>query len=269
MHDDKLLQELRVSAVAGDRASLESFVVAISDDVHRIALRMVWDRQEADDATQEILTKIITKLDSFRAEASIRTWIYRISMNHLLDRRKAVFEALSFEALGDDLLDGLAEPLERYQPELELLANEVMASCTRAMLQCLDRDHRATYLLGEVLELPSATGAEVLQIEPATFRKRLSRARERIRRFMTGNCGLVNPAAPCRCTLRINRANELGRLHTPTPIKNRVDAAIGEIDTVQRISALMRASTAETTPDHVVATLRNALAAPTALMENP
>lgn len=262
------LDDLQQRAVAGDRRALESFVVAVSDDVHRIALRMVWDRHEAEDATQEILTKIVTKLGSFRGEASIRTWVYRVSVNHLLDRRKSAFENLSFEALADDLLDGLAEPLPRFQPELEMLANEVMASCTRAMLQCLDRDHRAAYLPGEILELSSATGAAVLQIEPATFRKRLSRARTRIRSFMTGNCGLINPSAACRCTLRINRATELGRLATPMAIEDRVSTAVREIDAVQRIGALMRASVADTAPEHVAASLRTVLAAPTALMDD-
>jgi len=67
------------------------------------------------------------------------------------------------------------------------------------MLLCLDRPYRITYILGEVFDVTSRQGAYILDISPAAYRKRLSRARERIQTFMLKNCGLVNPDNPCHC----------------------------------------------------------------------
>lgn len=261
------LDALRQRAIDGDAEALDGLIRSVADDVYRLALRMVWDRNEAEDATQEILTKVATKLSTFRGESSLRTWVYRVSVNHLLKRRRTQFEALTFSELAADLVDGLADPLERFQPELESLAHEVMVSCTRAMLQCLDRDQRTAYLLGDVLELSGVECASILGIEAAAFRKRLSRARQKVRVFMSGNCGLVDDRAACRCSRRVNRAVELGRV-SPTGSTLRIDAAVEEIDHMQRINALMRSTAVEAAPPDVIVTLRAALDTSLVLMDD-
>ena len=67
------------------------------------------------------------------------------------------------------------------------------------MLLCLDRDQRIALLLGAILGLEAAAAADLLGLKPDAFRQRLSRARADLARFMDGQCGLVNPANPCRC----------------------------------------------------------------------
>lgn len=94
------------------------------------------------------------------------------------------------------------------QPRLE----EVKIGCTIAMPMCLDRNHRLAYILGEIVELDHREAAEVLDIAPAAFRKRLSRARASITSFMISRCGLANPANTCRCRRRVATAVELGRV---------------------------------------------------------
>lgn len=81
-----------------------------------------------------------------------------------------------------------------------------MVGCTQAMLLCLDREHRIAYVLGDGLELNSGEAANICEISPAAFRKRLQRARERIQAFMQAHCGLLDPANPCRCRRRIGAA---------------------------------------------------------------
>ena len=85
------------------------------------------------------------------------------------------------------------------EAELRLAAEEVRLSCTEGMLMSLDRDDRIAYTLAEVCEFDGVQAAEVLQIEPAAYRKRLSRARDRLATWMTGKCGIVNPLNACRC----------------------------------------------------------------------
>ena len=67
------------------------------------------------------------------------------------------------------------------------------------MLQCLERGERVAFVLGGIFELPSAEAAWILGVTPAAYRKRLERARQRLRAFMNSTCGIVNPEAFRRC----------------------------------------------------------------------
>jgi hypothetical protein len=70
------------------------------------------------------------------------------------------------------------------------------------------RDERLAYILGDVVELRSDEAGEILYIESATFPKRPSRARQRVRQFMRGHCGLISRDAACSCARRVQRAIE-------------------------------------------------------------
>jgi RNA polymerase sigma factor (sigma-70 family) len=203
-------------AVAGDRAALEEIVRSIQDRVYGLALRMLWHPDDAEDATQEILIRIITHLGSFRGESAFLTWVYRVAANYLLTTRKhrAEQEGLTFERFGADLDEGLADESAGIQEEVEqrVLEEEVRIGCTHGMLLCLDRDHRLAYILGEIVEVGGEEGAVILQITPAAFRKRLSRARACIEAFMKTKCGLVDTVNLCRCARRIPHAIQVGRV---------------------------------------------------------
>lgn len=201
------------AAQAGDADALERLLETVRDRIYRLALRMVTLPADAEDATQEILIKVMTRLSIFAGEAAFTTWVHRVAVNHLLDRRKSPIEReqLTFDAYGEDLLNGLADE-PSTDPDAELLAEEVRLACTQAMLTCLDRDHRVAYVLGEIFEVTSDEGAYICDISPATYRKRLSRARSRVRSFLSANCGWINPETRCRCTKRVDVAVSLGRI---------------------------------------------------------
>ncbi|HJZ61097.1 MAG TPA: sigma-70 family RNA polymerase sigma factor [Miltoncostaeaceae bacterium] len=206
------LAALAGRAQVGDRRALDDLVRAVADGIYNLAVRMLWHPEDAEDATQEILVKLVTRLDSFRGEAAFTTWAFRVAANHLLTTRKRRAERnLTFEAFAADLAQGLADPRE-HGPDEGLLEEEVKIGCTQGMLLCLDREHRLAYVLGEVFALDSGRAATITGITPAAFRKRLERARSRLAAFMDGNCGIVNPARPCRCRRRIDRAIERGRV---------------------------------------------------------
>jgi RNA polymerase sigma factor (sigma-70 family) len=171
-------------AVAGDREALESVIAAIQPDVHRIALRFLWHPEDAEDATQEILIRVMTRLETFRGESAFRTWVFRVASNRLLTIRakRAERQAMSFEEFAADLESGLSEDVVTI-PDIEqdLLLDEVRIGCTMAMLLCLERPYRLAYILGEIMELDHNEGAAVMDISPAAFRARVSRARRSIR----------------------------------------------------------------------------------------
>ncbi|MEC8016631.1 MAG: RNA polymerase sigma factor [Pseudomonadota bacterium] len=202
-----------VLAKRGDAKALETLVRGVQGQVYRLALRMLADPTAAEDATQEILIRLVTKLSTFREESRFETWAYRVATNYLLSARKrnASDPALTFQAFGEDLLDGLADE-QSAAPEDHILLNELRLRCTMAMLLCLDLPHRAAYVLGDILELDHSEAAEILEIAPASYRKRLSRARAQVQAFTARHCGLAARTAPCSCRKRLPAALKLQRL---------------------------------------------------------
>ena len=210
-------EELVAKAQSGDRDALEGLVRRHQAWVFNIATRMVWRRDLAEDATQEILIKVVTKLSTFRGQSQFRTWLYRIAVNHLLNLRKSEIEdkLSTFTDFGRTLdatpeLD-LPDP-QTVPVELPLLVEEVKVGCMSGMLLCLDRRQRMAFILGEIFGVNSDIGADVMEISPDNFRQLLSRSRRDLYQFMQNKCGLINTANPCRCAKKTRGFMQLGFL---------------------------------------------------------
>lgn len=200
-------------ALAGDRGAFETIVGELQDDVYHLAFRMLGNRADAEDAAQEILIQVLTHLAQWRGEAALRTWVWRIGVRHILRRKKSKDELeCSFEAIEGLIAAGDSNPPlpALSEAELALLERELRLACTEGMLLSLDRDHRVAWILSELFELDSDDAAQVLDIEPATFRKRLQRARERLGAWMDAHCGLVNALNACNCLRQIPVAVQVG-----------------------------------------------------------
>lgn len=191
-------------AQQGEPAALDALLLALQPPVYNLALRMLGRREDAQDASQEILLRITTHLASFRGDSQFSTWAFRIASNVLLTARTKVRETptVSLEGLAEKLDLGLrlaeanVRPLE---PADKLAAERIALACTQGMLMCLEREQRLAYVLDIAFGLDSDTAAAVLEIAPAAYRKRLSRARQKLDEFMQQHCGLVNPQAACSC----------------------------------------------------------------------
>jgi RNA polymerase sigma factor (sigma-70 family) len=204
MVSQRTLEDVARQALYGDREALQSLVRTLQGDVYGLALRMLWNREDAEDATQEILIRVVTRLSQFDFRSRLKTWVYRVAVNYILDARKSAIERLhlSFERFAEDLVDGV-QPTAPDDTEHSMLIEEVKVACTTAMLQCLDRPHRLTYVLGELMDVSGPEAAEALGISPALFRKRLQKARQAILEFTKAHCGLVSDTAACRCNQRV------------------------------------------------------------------
>src|SRR2546429_6377975 len=82
-------------ARAGDRKAREDLVERHQAWIYNIAVRMLYHPQDAEDATQEILIKVLTRLSSFEGRSSFRTWLYRIVVNHVLNMKRGRVEHAS------------------------------------------------------------------------------------------------------------------------------------------------------------------------------
>jgi RNA polymerase sigma factor (sigma-70 family) len=153
----------------GDQLALEELIAQVQGKVYGLALRTLWHPEDARDATQEILLRVVTHLATFRSESSFSTWVYRIAANHLLRFRKSRVEkdGFTFETFGKDLEEGLADT--SANPDDSILFQEIRVGCTLGMLLCLDRPHRLAYILGEILEIDGNEAAGILAVKPVTL----------------------------------------------------------------------------------------------------
>ncbi len=206
--DEHLVDQAR----NGNWEALEQLIQRHQAWIFNIAVRMVRKREEAEDITQEVLLKMLTKLSTFQGKSSFRTWLYRIVVNHILNLKQKHVE-VTFSELGtlmDELPDStLPDPADVSLP-LPVLIEEAKIGCTKAMLLCLDSRQRMVYILGELFGIKSELGAELMDLSPSNFRQLLTRARHDLYNYMNNKCGLVNASNPCRCARKTRSFVEKG-----------------------------------------------------------
>jgi len=200
---EKLVRE----ANGGDKHALESVIFEIKDLVYNLSLKMLLFPEDAQDASQEILIRIVTRLSSFKGQSQFKTWVYKVATNYLLTTRGKLAGkfAMPFEDYADFIDSGQSDRVttSTNQGEQRLLEEEVKVSCTQGLLLCLDSQHRMAYI-GEILEFNSKEASLILAVNPDTFRQQISRARKKIRSFLSSKCGLVRKENPCRCVKKID-----------------------------------------------------------------
>jgi RNA polymerase sigma factor (sigma-70 family) len=254
------------AAAAGDKDALGDVLDAIGNEVYELALRMLGHPADAEDAAQEILVIVLTHLSSFRGESSFSTWVFRIAANHLARVRRGRRETITFETLDERLRTGLSdEPPDPDDPETAALAAELRLRCTEAMLLSLDRELRISYVLGDIFGLPGDVCANVLEIEEAAYRKRLSRARTRLHEFLRSWCGVYDPANPCRCAGQTKAMVERGLLapedlflskNRKRPQRTMLDRAVQEVEDLMRLAEVLRGPSGFAAPEAMVKGLR-------------
>lgn len=210
------LLALITKAAAGDKSSLETVILSIQDLVFNLSLRMLGSFPDAEDATQDILLKVMTHLSSFKGESAFSTWVFRIATNHLKNYRKHMFAKfpLSFEFYGDDIKNGKIGDVPDLTQNVEksILAEELKLACTNVMLQCLDTESRCIFILGTMFKVDSRIAGDILGIAPEAYRQRLSRIRAKMADFLKEYCGEYGNGT-CRCVDRVNYAIQNHRIH--------------------------------------------------------
>lgn len=242
MHTQTNKEFLVQRAANGDRAALEETLAGVQDLVFNLSLRMLGTFHDAEDASQDILVKVMTRLSSFRGESAFDTWVFRIAVNHLRDYKKHLFaqRPLSFEFYGEDIRSGRAADVPDLTggADSSLLAQELKLSCTNVMLQCLDPESRCAFILGTMFHLDSRAAGDILDLTPEAYRQRLSRARRRMADFLSDYCGEYGNGT-CRCADRVNYAIQNRRIAPdrleftaarPSETALEVTAAMEELD---------------------------------------
>lgn len=234
------LQAFVEKAISGDKNALETLIAGVQDLVFNLSLRMLGTFADAEDATQDILLKMITHLSSFRGDSSFTTWVFRIASNHLKNYKKHMFAhyPLSFEYYGDDIENAKLQdvPDLTQNVEKDILAEELKMSCTNVMLQCLDMESRCIFILGTMFKIDSRIAGDILDMTPEAYRQRLSRIRRKMADFLGEYCGEYG-GGRCKCKDRVNYAIQNHRLN-PSQL-NYVTAAEIPVQTMTDVKNAM------------------------------
>lgn len=196
-------------AITGDKNAIEKVILSVQDLVFNLSLRMLGTFEDAEDATQDILLKVMTHLSTFRKESAFSTWVFRIAIHYLKSYKKHLFAQakLHFEFYGDDIqnakLDNL--PDKSQNVERNVLSEELKHACTNVMLQCLDAEQRCIFILGTMFHINSKVASEILGISSDSYRQKLSRARRKMAEFLKKYCGEYG-LGKCHCKDRIDYA---------------------------------------------------------------
>ena len=176
-------------------ADFQEIYAAFQPKILRYMSRMVGEN-EAEDLTQEVFIKIGSALGTFRGEASLSTWIYRIATNTALDKlRNPSFQRTTSnspeqqssshepEIVDKNVWTGEKTPLVEHQ-----IFRKEMNDCIQGFIENLPEDYRTVLILNEFEGLKNKEIAEILEISLAAVKIRLHRARERLKNELRENC---------------------------------------------------------------------------------
>ncbi len=164
---------------AGDRRAFEELVRETHGAVYGLALRILGDREEAEDVTQEVYLRVWRGIKGFRGDSSFGTWLYRVAANVALNALKARRR-----------LGGIAAqlPEESWEEEGKVLA-KLEAERLESLISRLPPSQRAVLVLRDIYDLGGEEVARMLGISPGAVKVRLFRARQRLRELAGGEGG--------------------------------------------------------------------------------
>ncbi len=178
---------------AGDTDAYERLVLRYQDRIHALVLRMVRDRQDAEDLTQEAFIRAFRALHAFRAEASFHTWIFRIAVNTVISHRRKK-QLPTAAAIGtsepDDPVATIDPPDPRRSPDEALEAEERRKAVVHAV-NTLDPEFRDAIALRDLQGCTYDQMAEILGCPVGTVKSRIHRARLALKEILAPLLGCI------------------------------------------------------------------------------
>ncbi|MGH9882896.1 MAG: sigma-70 family RNA polymerase sigma factor [Pyrinomonadaceae bacterium] len=177
----------------GEAAAFNTLVAERSGEIYGLLYRLTENSEEARDLTQETFLRAFQSIATFRGEADLRTWIYRIAINQARNRwrwwrRRRRDSTVSLDSTegprNQPLISKLVEASNN--PEQETLANE-RQRVLRNALRSLGRVYRETVILRDIEGFTYEEIAATLEISVGTVKSRLARGRQELRRRLDGS----------------------------------------------------------------------------------
>lgn len=173
-------ESLAMAAARGDRAAFASLLERHYDRIYGLCWRLTGDRAEAEDLTQDICASLPARLQGWRAEARLTTWLYRVAVNAAHDRRRrAATHARAALGWGD---------WERAR-QADIAAQADAADWLQSAMARLSEELRDTAVLTLAEGLSQAEAGEVLGVSEGTIAWRMSELKKKLRALAQEEAG--------------------------------------------------------------------------------
>ena len=191
-------QELLARLKSGDERALADLADAYSSKIYQLAFRYLRNKEDAEEITQDVLFKVYRKVDAFRGDAALSSWIYRITFNAAMSRlRTARYQRSQEEerVASANESDG-ANPPSRTPDVADwsdladerLLRSQLRARVFRAIL-ALPAIYRAPVMLRDIQGMSTEEASAMLQVKDQTLKSRLHRGRLILRKQLAEFAG--------------------------------------------------------------------------------
>lgn len=221
--------ELVAMAQGGNEKAMDALVCRYRPYVLRLARRT--QVSEAEDLTHDVFVKVLLHLKQFEQRSSFTTWLYRITMNQILKLKQSERLQVSLE-MPDEIDDGAAD--------CEATGGDsLLQDYFSGMLLCLDEEQRMVMILSDLFKMDHITASGALNITPANFRKRLSRARKDLRGWTSKKCSLMSPGNSCHCNRKALHFVKQGWVEADTMMfsKQRIGEVRGYVQRIFNLQA--------------------------------
>lgn len=185
MQDYELI--LVKKSISGDVDAFEELIKDYKKMAYNIALRVLRNKEDAEDISQEALIKVFKNISSFNMKSSFKVWLYRIVMNTCFDfkRKKNIVTYSLDKPLENDESEIMQEiPDNTYNPDV-VIQNELESQMLYESIDSLDDDFRVIIVLRDIQGLSYKDIASVLSCNEGTVKSRLNRARSKLKEIIT------------------------------------------------------------------------------------
>ena len=181
---------------AGDGTSVADLASTFGPRIHQLALRYVKNWEDAEEVTQDVLMKVFRKIDAFRGDAALSSWIYRITFNTAMSRLRSTRASRMTEMQKPDLSSQEPERTPSEPADWSSLADDhVLRAQMRdrliESLTLLPTVYRVPVILRDIQGLSTEEASAVLQVKPQTLKSRLHRGRLMLREHLADFAGGV------------------------------------------------------------------------------
>ena len=190
MHQPQAERDLIGRMQAGDSTAVADLASTYGPRIHQLAFRYLKNWEDAEEVTQDVLMKVHRKIDAFRGDSALSSWIYRITFNTAMSRLRTARFSRPAEVQQLDMRSG--EQAERVHAEAadwsSLADDRVMRAEMRqrliAALTHLPAVYRVPVILRDIQGLSTEEASAVLRVKPQTLKSRLHRGRLILRQHL-------------------------------------------------------------------------------------
>jgi RNA polymerase sigma-70 factor (ECF subfamily) len=185
--DLRLIEALR----GGSERAYEDLLSRFQQPVYALALRLLNDQSEASDVVQEVFLKVFRNIGSFRGQSSLKTWIYRITVNEAHNARRWFFRhrrrEVELDTDPEETRNWKEIIPDRSRSPFDVAFDEEQHVMIEAALERINPIFREAVVLRDIADLSYEEIAEVLGVSLGTVKSRILRGREALRDELVGS----------------------------------------------------------------------------------